>query len=146
MITLTFEKYINAPAQKVWQVLWNEDSYRQWTEAFMPGSRMVSDWKPGGKTYFLSPEDDGMVATIESLNEPYEVVFRQLGEVNKGVEDTTSEKVQAYNGSYEKYFLTEVGGQTRLVGTVDTLEEYKHIMERGFTQGFEIVKRLSENN
>lgn len=104
MITLTFEKYINAPAQKVWQVLWSEDSYQEWAAAFMPGSRMVSDWKVGGKTYFLGPDNDGMVVTIESLKEPYEVVFKILGEVNKGVEDTTSEKVQAYSGSYEKYF------------------------------------------
>ena len=145
MITLTFEKEINAPAQKVWDVLWNKDTYGQWTVAFNPVSRIETDWKVGGKTYFLDADDNGMVTTIDSMNEPYEIVFKQLGEVNNGVEDITSEKVKPYANSFEKYFLSETNNVTALKVSVDTLKEYENFMKDGFIKGLEIVKELAES-
>lgn len=64
METLNFEIIINAPVQKVWDLLWNHDSYTQWTQFFGKGSRYESDWKVNGKTYFLGASGEGMVATI----------------------------------------------------------------------------------
>lgn len=146
MVTLTFEKQINASVQRVWNVLWNKDTYAQWTSSFNPVSRMETDWKVGGKTYFLDADGNGMVTTIHSMHEPYELVFRQLGEVNNGVEDTTSEKVKSYTGSFEKYFLSETNGATKLNVSADTLEEYRDFMEKAFMEGLEIVKKLAEKN
>ena len=37
METLNFEIIINAPIQKVWDLLWNHDSYTQWTQFFGKG-------------------------------------------------------------------------------------------------------------
>lgn len=144
MTTLTFEKEINASAQKVWDVLWNKDTYGQWTAPFNPVSRMETDWKVGGKTYFLDADGNGMVTAIESMNEPYEIVFKQLGEVNNGVEDTTSEDAKLYAGSFEKYFLNETNGATKLNVSVDTMEEYRNFMEEAFIKGLEIVKKIAE--
>ncbi len=146
MATLIFEKQINASAQKVWNVLWNKDTYGQWTLPFNPVSRMETDWKVGGKTYFLDADGNGMVTTIDSIHEPHELVFRQLGEVNNGLEDTTSEKVRLYVGSFEKYFLLETDGTTKLNVSVDTSEEYRDFMEKAFIEGLEIVKKLAEEN
>ena len=64
METLNFEIMINAPIQKVWDLLWNQDSYTQWTQFFGEGSHYKSDWKVNGKTYFLAASGDGMVSTI----------------------------------------------------------------------------------
>ena len=93
METLNFEIIINAPIQKVWDLLWNQDSYTQWTQFFGEGSHYKSDWKVNGKTYFLAASGDGMVSTIKSLNEPEEVVFSHLGMIKDGVEDTKSKEV-----------------------------------------------------
>lgn len=145
MVKLTFEKKINAPAQKVWEVLWNKETYGQWTSAFNPVSRMETDWKVGGKTYFLDADGNGMVTVIDPMNEPYEIVFRQLGEVNNGVEDTTSEKVKPYAGSFEKYFLSETDNVTTLKVSVDTLDEYSDFMQDAFRKGLVIVKEIAED-
>ncbi|MDO5524242.1 MAG: SRPBCC domain-containing protein [Bacteroidia bacterium] len=144
MVTLKFEKEINASAQKVWNVLWNKDTYAQWTSSFNPISRIEADWRVGGKTYFKDADGNGMVTVIDAMNEPYELVFRQVGEVNNGVEDTTSEKVKSYAGSFEKYFLSETDGVTKLNASVDTSEEYSAFMEKAFIEGLEIVKKLAE--
>lgn len=61
METLDYEIYINAPIKEVWELLWDKKTYPQWTQFFAPKSKIVSDWKVGGKTYFIDSEDRGMV-------------------------------------------------------------------------------------
>ena len=146
MKTLQFTKEIKAPAQKVWDTLWNETTYPQWTRPFNPngGSVMQSDWQVGGKTLFLDTKGSGMVSTIRTKNEPYEMVFEHLGEVIDGNEDTTSEKVKSWAGSLEEYHLSERDGSTTLKASVQTGEEWEEMMNHGFTEGLEIVRKLSE--
>ncbi|WP_316839286.1 SRPBCC domain-containing protein [Pedobacter gandavensis] len=146
MKTLQFTKDIKAPVQKVWDTLWNETSYSQWTNAFSPGSgsTVQSDWKVGGRTLFVDRNGNGMISTIKSKNEPYDIVFEHLGEITDGKEDTTSEKVKSWAGSLEEYHLSEEEGMTKLTASVQVVEEWEEIMNKGFTEGLEEVKRLSE--
>ena len=141
MKTISFTIDINAPINKVWDALWNDDNYRKWTNHFYPGSFYESDWEVGGKTLFLGPNRDGMFATITKLEKPYEVVFNHLGEIVNGVES-----VKYDNGSFEKYQLKEIDGITRLVIYLDTLDEYEQDMNEGFSKGIEDIKRISENS
>lgn len=106
METKNYEIHINAPIQKVWDLLWNAETYPIWTQFFMPGSQMKSDWEIGGKTYFIDKAGDGMVSTIASLNEPNEVVFKHLGTIKDGVEDIESKEVKEWSGAEEKVFST----------------------------------------
>lgn len=146
MKKLQFTKEIKAPAQKVWDSLWNESTYAQWTNAFNPegGSKIQSDWKVGGRTLFLDSKGNGMISTIKTKNEPYEMVFEHLGEIVDGKEDTTSEKVKSWAGSLEEYHLSESNGITTLTASVQTAEEWEEMMNNGFTKGLEAVKKLSE--
>lgn len=146
MKKLEFSKEINASAQKVWDVLWNEDTYTQWTSAFNPGatSTVKSDWKIGGKTYFGDGKGNGLVSTIKSKNEPYEVVFAHLGEVIDGKEDTSSERVLAWAGALEEYHLDENNGITTLKASVETIKEWEQMISNGFVKGLEVVKKLAE--
>ncbi|MDZ4840472.1 MAG: SRPBCC domain-containing protein [Bacteroidota bacterium] len=146
MKTFEFTKEINAPAEKVWETLWNKSTYSQWTSAFTPEGKCIvqSDWEVGGKTFFLDDKGSGLVSTIKSKNEPYEIVFQHLGEVKDGVEDTTSDDVKAWAGNNESYFLTENNGITTLRAVAHASEEWAEMMTKGFEFGLEEVKKLSE--
>lgn len=146
MKTLQFTKEIKASAQKVWDTLWNDTTYPQWTDAFNPGggSAVQSDWKVGGRTLFVDRKGNGMISTIKTKNEPYDIVFEHLGEIADGKEDTTSEKVKNWAGSLEEYHLSEEDGITKLKASVQTVEEWEEILNKGFTKGLDEVKRLSE--
>jgi uncharacterized protein YndB with AHSA1/START domain len=146
MKKLEFTKEIKAPAQKVWDTLWNEETYSQWTAPFNPngGSSIQTDWKVGGRTVFLDNNGNGMISTIKTKNEPKEMVFEHLGEIIDGTEDTTSEKVKSWAGSLEEYHLSENNGVTTLTASVQTSEEWEKMMNDGFTKGLAIVKELSE--
>src|SRR5690606_22976023 len=110
---------------------------------FAPDSQIKTDWEIGGKTYFVDKAGDGMVSTIESLNEPNEVVFRHLGMIKNGVEDTESRDVKEWSGAEEKYFLRSIDENTTEVRAVTHINgEYEELMNNGFKQGFEILKKL----
>lgn len=105
---MTKEKFsisINAPTEKVWKVLWNDETYRKWTTPFSEGSYMESDWKVGGRTLFLGSEGNGMVSTIDQLKENEILSFKHLGMIKDGKEDLESEEVKKWAGLLETYIL-----------------------------------------
>ncbi|MEO8517484.1 MAG: hypothetical protein ABI426_12090 [Flavobacterium sp.] len=63
----TFNININATNQKVWQTLWDDNTYKKWTSVFSEGSRAVSDWKEGSTIQFLNDNNDGMYSIIENV-------------------------------------------------------------------------------
>ena len=147
METLNYEKVIHAPIQKVWDLLWNQETYPEWTKFFMEGSQLKTDWKINGKTYFVDAEGNGMVSTIKTLNEPFEVIFSHLGTFKNGVEDTESKSIQEWSGAEEKYFLRAIDENTTELRAITHADKNSlDFMNTGFNQGFEIIKNLAEKN
>ncbi|WP_373710059.1 SRPBCC domain-containing protein [Kaistella sp.] len=146
METKNYEIHINAPIQKVWDLLWNSETYPIWTQYFMADSQMKSDWEIGGKTYFIDKAGQGMVSTIESLDEPNEVVFKHLGTVKDGVEDTESKEVKEWSGVQEKYFLRAINENLTELRVVTHISgEHEKYMDNGFDKGFAMLKNMAEN-
>jgi len=148
MENLVFDTVIHAPKEKIWDVLWNPETYSEWTKYFNPDSlsTMKTDWQIGGKTYFTNADGEGMVSTIDSLEKPDQIVFKHLGMVDKdGNEDTQSKEVMEWNGAFEKYFLIGLeDGTVKLQAEVQIDSQWKDHMNEGFTKGLEIIKNLSE--
>lgn len=144
MITLKYDIKIHATAQRVWNVLWDTHTYSKWTQSICETSQMQSDWKIGGETLFEDANGDGMIATITELEQFKKVVFKHLGILKNGMVDTTSTETQEWNGTFEQYHLDEHDGITTLHAEIETVEEYREMMDRGFQQGFAVVKSLAE--
>ncbi len=146
MRTLSYVTDIKATPEKIWDILWNPETYSKWTHAFQPDCVMKSDWKIDGETYFLDKtEKNGMIATISSLNKPFEVVFKHLGMLENGVADRNSKAVVDWIGLQEKYFITPLdGGLVKLQMEVQTFPEYEEMMDKGFDFAIKEVKRLAE--
>lgn len=145
MEKLNFKTVINATPEKIWKVLWNDDTYRKWTSAFSEGSHAETDWKQGSKVLFLDGEGMGMVSRVAE-NRPNEYMsFEHLGEVRDGVEDTTSERVKQWAGAHENYTLKKVNGKTELIIDMDINDEYKDMFAQMWSKALENVKKLSEN-
>jgi hypothetical protein len=113
----------------------------------MEGSYAKTDnWKEGTKVLFLDPKGSGMVSMVAS-NKPNQFMsFKHLGEVKEGIEDTTSEKVQQWNGATENYTLDEAGGKTTLTVDMDITEEYKDYFVKVWPHALDKVKELAEKN
>src|SRR5215208_4034170 len=98
-----FKTSINAPREKVWDILWGDANYSKWTSVFAEGSRAETDWKEGSKVLFLDGRGHGMVSTV-AANKPNEFMsFKHMGTVKDGVEDLDSEQTREWAGALENY-------------------------------------------
>jgi hypothetical protein len=148
MDKMHFTIHINAPKEKVWKTMLTDETYRQWTAGFMPGSRFEGSWDQGSRILFLAPDengkDGGMVARIAE-NRPYEFIsIEHLGEIRDGVEDTESDAVKQWAGAREEYTLREVNGGVDVDIDVDIPEEYKEEMTKMWPDALQRLKELSE--
>lgn len=144
MKTLTFDITIHAPPERVWRTLFEPEGYRAWTAAFCEGSHFVGSWEQGAKIRFLAPSGDGMSSEIAE-NRPHEVMsIRHLGMIEKGVEDTTSEKVRAWAPCYENYRLAAVPGGCTVRVSLDTADEWEAYMRDTFPKALALLKDLCE--
>jgi hypothetical protein len=101
MEKINFSIDINAPKEKVWNVLWNDESYRKWTSPFAEGSYAKTDnWKEGSKVLFLGPDGGGgMVSKVASNKKNEFMSFEHLGVVKDGIEDTESDSAKGWAGA-----------------------------------------------
>lgn len=144
MEKLNFSVNINTTKEKVWNILWEDASYRIWTSPFCEGSYAVSDWNEGSKVLFLSPGGSGIVSKI-AVKRPNEYMsFEHLGEVKNGVEDTSSEQVKQWQGSMENYTLESTVNGTLLTVDMDTSEGFKDYLLKAWPQALQKLKELAE--
>lgn len=150
-----FRIAIDAPREKVWKVLWSEDSYRTWTAPFSEGSHavvesengsaIVTDWKKGSKVLFLDASGMGMVSKIDDAVPNEYMSFLHLGIVKDGIEDTESEEVKKWAGAHENYILKDVQGKTELQVELDIDEQHKDMFSNTFPKALQKVKELAEH-
>jgi uncharacterized protein YndB with AHSA1/START domain len=136
---LQYSVDIDAPRQRVWEVLWDDKHYRDWTSAFSEGSHAVSDWNEGSKVRFLGPDGSGMLAVIEKKVPNERMTFRHLAEIKDGKEQPEP----SWSGSLEDYTLKDNGKGTTLVVDLDTADEWKEMFDKAFPKALQRVKELA---
>lgn len=144
MKKIQFSTSINAPKEKVWQVLWNDDTYQKWTSVFSEGSKAVTDWKEGSKIHFLDAKNDGMYSTIDKCIENEVMNFKHIGVIKDGVEQPLDDATKSWSGSAENYGLTETNGITTLNVEMDIIAEYQDYFNKTFPLALDLVKKLAE--
>jgi uncharacterized protein YndB with AHSA1/START domain len=139
MPKLKFNTSINAPKEKVWNALWDDKNYREWTSVFSPDSHAVSDWKEGSKIQFLDGKGNGMYSIIQKRTENEEMIFRHLGEIKDGKETPGQ-----WGDSNESYFLKETNGKTELKTELDAPDDFVKYFEEVFPKALALVKQIAE--
>lgn len=140
---------IHAPRSRVWDVMLADDTYRDWTSAFHPGSYYKGDWSEGSKILFLGPGPDGtgeggMVSRIRE-NRPHEFIsIEHLGIVQNGVEDTESDAAKAWAPAYENYTFAGRNGGTELTIEMDIQADERENFEKLWTNALARLKTLAE--
>ena len=135
---------IDAPAEKVWEVLFTQEINKIWFAEFSQGTQAYTDWQVGSKAVFKDDSESGIFGKIavNKLNE--EMVIEYDGMLMNGKEDFDSKDAKNVKGSKETYKLVTDGPQTRLDITVDTDPEYFEMMSDSWDRALDIIKRLAE--
>ncbi len=149
MISQKFTININVSREKVWKVMLDDKTYREWTGAFHEGSYYEGSWEKGSAIQFLA-EDDGKLSGMSSKiveNIPNEYIsIEYLGEVINGIVDTSSENVKQWIGAHENYIFNEKGGITTLTieleGNLD--KDMTKMFESMWPKALKKLKEIAE--
>lgn len=141
---IRFEIDINAPREVVWDTMLGLETFKVWTGELHEGTYYKGSWGQGDKIQFLVPGEDGMTAVIAE-SRPHEYVsIRYLGEISKGVEDTTSEKVRAWAPAYENYTFLQIPEGTKVQVDLDVRPEDEEHMRETYPKGLQKLKEICE--
>lgn len=143
--------FINAPRERVWDVMIGDETYRQWTSAFHPGSYYKGDWSEGSKILFLGPGPEGgeggMVSRIKENRRHEFISIEHLGIVHNGVEDTESAEAKQWGGAvFENYTFTDKDGGTELGIEMDIDSKEKENFEAMWRKALTRLKEIAEGS
>lgn len=141
--------FIKAPKERVWDIMLNKDTYEEWTKPFNATSRFEGDWSEGSKMIFLGTDEKGeneggMVSRIAKNVKNKYLSIEHLGIIEKGIEDTTSEKARAWAPIFENYTLNEKDGGTEVSIDQDLDEKYTEIFGEMWKKALQKLKELAE--
>lgn len=139
---------INASPEHVWNTMLHDETYRQWTSEFHPGSYYRGDWNQGSKILFIGPDENGgemgMVSRVAENRLHEHVSIEHLGIYKDGVEDTTSDEAKKWAPAFENYTFEVVEGGTKLSIDQDIEPEHKEMFETMWAKALQKLKELAE--
>lgn len=134
---------IDAPKEKVWNVLLEDDYNRIWMAEFMEGSHAKTDWIVGHTVRFLDAKNSGIVGKI-AAKQPYDLIeIVYDGEVKNGEDDFESDSAKAMKGAKENYYLSEENGVTTLSIESDMDDSYADMMSVAWDKALDKIGELS---
>lgn len=139
--TLAFSVRVNAPAEKVWDILWSKEGYRQWTAPFCEGSYYeTSAFEEGNTIRLLSPDGKGLNSILHTVEYPKYLAFQHIGEIDNFKEVTPD----GWEKAMETYEIIPLNTGVEVITRVETAPEYVDHMNRLFPLALNELKRLAE--
>lgn len=146
MKKLEFKVDIATNPQKVWNTMFNPETYKEWVNAGWRGAYYEGDWKQGESIKFLSPGQGGTLAQIVELR-PYEFILAKHVAVigSDGSEDRDSDVAKGWIGTTERYSFSETDNKTRLTVEINTKPDWEKMFKDGWPNALKKLKELCES-
>jgi uncharacterized protein YndB with AHSA1/START domain len=150
MQKLHFTIEINAPKEKAWHAMLDDQTYREWTSAFMPGSYYEGAWETGSKMRFLAPDPDGtvsgMFSEIKEVRPMEFVSIKNLGEIKKGAEFPFLDQLENGQEWLENYTFIDKGEKTEIQVDIDSNDEFAKMFSDMWPKALQSLKEVAERN
>lgn len=142
MKEMQFRIEIHAAKERVWDTLWQDETFRQWASIIDPGTYMVGDLKEGNEVQFISSANGyGVTSLVEKLTPGEFLLLRHRADTQ---EDGKRERAQEWTGGEESYLLAEKDGTTTLTVTFDVPPELEEYFKVNYPKALKRVKVLAE--
>lgn len=139
---LQFSIEINGPKERVWSVLWDDATFRDWAGIIDEGTYIEGILAEGNTIQFISSENGyGVTSLIEKLT-PNEYIQFHHGADTKAFGE--AERDQEWTGGRESYSLEEKEGLTKLTVLSDVPDELVEMFEDRLPRTLMRIKTLAE--
>ncbi|MDP2647765.1 MAG: SRPBCC domain-containing protein [Candidatus Yanofskybacteria bacterium] len=137
-----FSIEIKASRERVWNILWEDKTFRDWANIVDEGTYMAGEIKEGNKVQFISSVSGyGVTSLVEKLVPNEFVSFRQIADTKDSGE---REREKEWTGGTESYSLAENDGVTTLTVNIDVPPGQEETFKVRFPKALERVKILAE--
>jgi uncharacterized protein YndB with AHSA1/START domain len=142
MKEMQFSIEINASKERVWAVLWEDATFRDWANFIDEGTYMKGVMTEGKVIQFISDVSGyGVTDLVEKLNPNEFVLFRH----SKDTKDSgQQERDKEWTGGTESYSITEKNGISTLIVKTDVPQEQEETFSIRFPKALERIKTLAE--
>ena len=140
MKQLEFKTYIKATPQKIWEILWNQESYKEWSSVMNEDSRYEGNFKEGTYIDLYDANNNGMFNYVEKNIPNKEMTMQHKGWIYNGKRED-----QGWKDSRETYLLTEIENETELRIKVNSMHEFEDFFNSKYPKVLEKVKELAES-
>lgn len=142
MKEMQFSIEIHATKEKVWDTLWQDETFREWAGLIDPGTYMVGDLQVGNEVQFISAENGyGVTSLVEKLLPSKFLLLRHSADTQ---ESGKQEREKEWTGGAESYSLAEKDGITTLTVAFDVPPELEEYFKDNYPKALERVKVLAE--
>ena len=139
MKLLEFTTQISATPEKVWNVLFTQDSYGKCSSAMNPGTYFEGNWEEVSIMKFLDQKNNGMYNLVEINKENQLLRMKHLGWIMDG-----ELSPQGWEDSTVTYILEPNENGTLLKAEVNSLDEFVEFFNTKYPQNLQLIKNLSE--
>ena len=140
---MQFSLEIHATRERVWDTLWQDETFREWASIIDPETYMVGDLKAGNEIQFISAASGyGVTSLVEKLVVGEFLLLRHRADTQ---EDGKREREKEWTGGKESYLLTEKNGTTTITVAFDVPPELEEYFKVNYPKALERVKVLAES-
>ena len=139
---MQFSIEIHSTKERVWDILWQDKTFRQWASIIDPETYMVGDLKEGNEIQFISSQSGyGVTSLVEKLIVNEFLLLRHRADTQEGGK---LEREEQWTGGQESYSLVEKNGSTTLTVAFDVPPELEEEFKVNYPKALEKVKVLAE--
>lgn len=136
-----FSIKIKTTRQRVWNILWEDKTFRDWASVIDEGLYLVGELKEGSEVQFNSASGYGVKSLVEKYIQNELVVFRHLADTK---DNSDKEREKEWTGGMESYSLRENDGITILTVDMDVPPEQEELFKTIMPKALERVKVIAE--
>lgn len=138
---MQFNITIEAPRSKVWSVLFDDETFRDWGNIIDEGQYKVGEIKEGNEVQFMSSSGYGVTSLVEECVPNEFVLFRQMADTK---ESGKEQREKEWTGGSERYSLAERDGRTALTVAIDVPDGLEETFQTRMPKALQRVKELAE--
>lgn len=144
MKELEYKIEINKPKETVWFTLWDDQSFRDWSNNIDEGTYMLGDLFEGNEIQFISSVNGYGVTSLVSKLIPNEyILFKHASDTQNTGTETRDKQ---WTGGSESYTLTENDGSTVLIIKSEIPDELVEIFNVSMPMALDRIKYLAEKD
>lgn len=136
-----FQVKIRADKEKVWDTLWQDETFRDWASIIDPGTRMVGELKEGNELQFISANGYGVTSLVAKLVPGEFLLLKHQADTQ---DYGKQQREKQWTGGKESYSLSETDNVTTLTVAFDIPPELIEEFEASYPKALARVKELAE--